>query len=188
MMMKKYLLPLMLTATVTMASDLYTDTYMSGSGVVSPHISTGIANPISGESLLKKRILMSRSIYFDRNGLTEDSQNAFEEILSAIQSRGGAYYVSIIGHTSSFTDEYHFVKMNAWSRFWQNIGKSEMRRDELAATVNQRIQKVYDKLSNENVNTSRIYTENRMNRDPIVTEETKEGSIINKRVDVTVYY
>ena len=186
-MIKKILLATLLTSTFTLASDLYTDTYMSGSGVVSPHISTGIANPYTGELLLHKRIVLSRAIYFDRHGVTEASQDALNEIKSAIASRGGHYYVSIIGHTAYFTDEYHASPLNAWSKFWQNMGKTEMTREALADTVNKRIQSVYDTLVQDSINPSKIYTENRMNRDPIATEETMDGRKINNRVVVSVY-
>jgi len=189
MIMKKLLLPLLVGTTLTMASDLYTDTYMSGSGIVYPHIPTGIPNTINGETLMHKRVVMSRSIYFEGGQLSKASADALEELYRKIAAHGSQmYYISLIGHTSSFTDEYHFSSLNAWSRFWQNIGKKEMKRDELAATVNKRIQSVYDTLTQNHVSASHIYTENRMDRDPIATEETTQGLLRNNRVDVTLYY
>ena len=187
-MMKKLLLATLITSTFTLASDLYTDTYMSGSGVVYPHVSTGITNPYPGERLLKKKIVLSKNIYFDKNGLTEASQKALNEISSTFQQSGRRYYVSIIGHTASFTDEYHYTPLNDWSRFWQNIRTNTMSKGTLADSVNHRIQRVYDMLTKDNISPSKIYTENRMDRDPIVTEETDKGRAVNNRVAVTLYY
>jgi outer membrane protein OmpA-like peptidoglycan-associated protein len=189
MIIKKILLTLMLGVTFTMASDLYTDTYMYRSGVVYPEIPTGITNHVNGNTLMQKRRVFSKPIYFKDQKFTEESRKALDEIQGIIRSgRSGSYYVSIIGHTSYFTDEYHFIEMNEWSRFWQNLGGKRMSRKELADTVNQRIFAVYKWFKEGNVNQKKIYTENRMHRDPIATEETREGRMINNRVDVTLYY
>lgn len=187
--MKKLCLTFLISATFTLASDLYTDTYMYRSGVVYPHISTGIPNHVNGDTLMQKRRVFSRSIYFKDQQFTEESLKALDEMQSIIRSGGSrSYYVSIIGHTSYFTDEYHSSALNEWSRFWQDLGGKRMSREELAATVNRRIYAVYDLLKEGGIKPSKIYTENRMHRDPVVTEETNKGRAINRRVEVTLYH
>jgi flagellar motor protein MotB len=64
-----------------------------------------------------------------------------------------------------------------------------MMRTDLASMVNRRIEAVYDHLNKEeHISTSRLYTENRLARDPIATEATVEGRMRNERVDVALYY
>ncbi len=188
-MIKKIILSILLSSSLALSADLYTDTYMSRSGIVFPHIDTGIPNHINGQTLMNKRVLYSTPVYFKGGVITESSRDALAGIISTVKmKRLKSYYVSVIGHTADYTNEYHVVPLNAWSTFWQNLGKKTMGRDTLAASVNQRIQTVYDLLKEDNVNTTRIYTENRMNRDPVSTEATAEGRMLNQRVDVVLYY
>ncbi len=188
-MIKKIILSILLSSSLALSADLYTDTYMSRSGIVFPHIDTGIPNHINGQTLMNKRVLYSTPVYFKGGVITESSRDALAGIISTVKmKRLKSYYVSVIGHTADYTNEYHVVPLNAWSTFWQNLGKKTMGRDTLAASVNQRIQTVYDLLKEDNVNTTRIYTENRMNRDPVSTEATVEGRMLNQRVDVVLYY
>ena len=174
----------------TSSCGLYTDEYMMYSGVVHPCIDTGIPNTINGSMLLNKKVYFHASIYFEKGVLTEASRNALSQLKNVIDTRGRRnYYVSIVGHTSGYQDSNHMVELNGWSTFWQNLGKTSMMRSDLAAIVNSRIQRVYDHLNQkEDISTSRLYTENRLARDPISTEATKEGRQRNTRVDVALYY
>lgn len=168
---------------------LFTDEYMMYSGVVYPCIDTGIPNAFPGQKLLNKKVYFHTSVYFNKGVMTEKSLQSLQELKNTIASRGSNYYVSVVGHTSGYEDSNHMVKLNAWSTFWQNIGKSSMMRSDLAATINSRIETVYTHLSKkEHVSTSRLYTENRLARDPIATEATTEGRMQNERVDVALYY
>ena len=188
-MMKKILLSAILSCTFVVASDLYTDTYMSQSGIVKPHIDTGIENGISGDKLMKKRIFSSTSLYFRKGQLTSQSQEAMNKIIDTINlHKSRHYYVSIIGHTAGYTDSNYEVELSPWAKFWQNISYRKISRDTLVDYVNQRILLVYNTLKDNNINPTRVYTENRLDRDPIVTEATKKGRLTNNRVDVTLYY
>ncbi len=170
-------------------NDLYTDTYLYYSGVVEPHIDTGINNPYPGKMLLNKKILFSAHLYFKDGVLTADSQKALNELKNIIEDRGlNRYYVSVIGHTASYEDGNHMVDLNAWSTFWQNIGKRNTTQSAIAAEINSRIKTVYDHLLEvEHVSAQKVYTENRLAKDPISTEATDEGRARNQRVDVTLY-
>ena len=174
-----------LSSTFALSSDLYTDTYMSGSGVPKGHIETGIANAFPGNRLMGKRSIAHTSVYFHKGIMTERSQEALQELLSQSKS---SYYVSVIGHTSSFTNENDSIELNAWAEFWQNLGTDETSKTEITKTVNSRIQAVCNYLQEHNVPTNKIYNENRMDRDTVSTEATDEGKALNNRVDVTLYY
>lgn len=179
-----------LTTTFSLATDLYTDTYMSNSGVVKGHIDTGIPNSFSGQVLAGKKTVAHTSLYFDNGIMTESSQEALQALLSQSKS---SYYVSVIGHSSSFTDESDSIELTPWAEFWQNLGDDDVRTDEtskteLIKTVNSRIQAVCDYLQDHNVPTNKIYNENRMDRDLLSTEAIDEGKALNDRVDVTLYY
>ncbi len=196
--MKKILLTVAAGATLLSAGGdiyptskcgLFTDEYMMYSGVVDPCIDTGIPNPFPGERLLNKKVYFHASVYFKKGVLTEASLQALHELKNTIASHGSHYYVSVVGHTAWYEDSNRKVQLNAWSTFWQNIGKSSVMRSDLAATVNRRIEAVYDHLNREEgISTSRLYTENRLARDPIATEATQEGRMRNERVDVALYY
>ncbi len=183
-MIKKIILTVLLSSTFALSSDLYTDTYMSGSGVPKGHIETGIANAFPGNRLMGKRSIAHTSVYFSKGVMTEGSKQALQELLS---QKHVSSYISVIGHTSGFTYESHTIELSPWAEFWQNIGKTKMMRDTHAIGVNDRIQAVCDYLQENSVPANKIYNENRMDRDPISTEAISEGKALNRRVDVTVY-
>ncbi len=188
-MIKKILLSAIISCTFVVASDLYTDTYMSQSGIVKPHIDTGISNGISGNVLMQKRIYSSASLYFKRGKLTSQSVDAIHKMVDTINlHKSRRYYISIIGHTAGYTDSNHMVELSPWAEFWQNISYRRISRDTLVDSVNRRILAVYNTLKDNSISPARIYTENRLDRDPIVTEATTEGRQTNNRVDVTLYY
>lgn len=185
--MKKILLLTALTAgTFTLASDLYTDTYFSQSGIVKPRYETGIPNPVSANTLMQKRTVAHTSLYFKGGVLTEASAAALQTILDTVKGYHSSY-VAVIGHTSGYTLLSETVHLNRWSTFWQNIGSSSASIDAIAASVNHRILAVYYQFKAGGVDTAKIYTENRMDRDPVSTEATRRGRAMNSRIDVVVY-
>jgi hypothetical protein len=170
---------------------LYTYSYMPHSGVEHACIDTGIANGVSADTLLRKKVRFHASLYFDGGVLTDASQQALNELKNVIADRGlNHYYVSVIGHTSGYEDAAHTVVLNGWSSFWQSLGGGRsMTQEEAATEVNGRIKAVYDHLhTKEGINTARLYTENRLARDPIATEAIDEGAALNERVDIALYY
>jgi len=188
-MIKKLITTALIGTTIASANYLYTDTYLSSSGVVYPYIDTGIPNRVSVDKLMKRRTVFSASLYFEGGTLTEASQKALKKIVEIIQENGSKpYYISIIGHTASFTTPSHDIKLNFWSSLWHDIGNHRVSRDSISDRVNRRIVSVYNLLKENHIDTDRIYTENRMDRDPTSTEAISEGREINQRVEVALYY
>jgi hypothetical protein len=186
--MKRIVAAILFGCVVVSADGLYTDTYMYRSGVVRPVIETGIPNIVKADQLMKKQIFLTAPLYFRGETLDDASRQALRQILAAAKKMDPtSYYISVIGHTAGYTSEEHMIKLNWWSRFWQNIDYRTMSRDTLAASVNARILFVYNMLKNHGVSGSRIYTENRMDRDPISTEATDQGRKINERTTITLY-
>ena len=169
---------------------LYTYSYLPNSGVEHACVDTGISNPFDGSVLMNKKALFHASLYFDGERLTEESQKALEALKAKIAEMGGGnYYVAIIGHTSGYENEAHAaVPLNGWSSFWQNLTERTMSDSEAASEVNAYIKGVYDFITGKaGVGRTRVYTENRLARDPIATEATAEGRARNERVDIALY-
>jgi len=186
-MIKKVALTALLGATMTMANDLYTDTYFYQSGVVKWHVDTGIPNRMSANKLRNMKSVYHASLYFREGVLTDESKAKLKELLRLAQTGGKNYYVSVIGHSSDYADVSHTVKLDGWAQFWHTIDKQYTTEEALAQAVNYRIKKVHDYLTAHDIPLTRIYNENRMNRDPMYTEASKEGAALNRRVDVTLY-
>ncbi len=184
--MKRLVITALLGATLLQANDLYTDTYFSQSGIVKPRVDTGIPNSVSINALKQKRMIAHTSLYFKGGILTQESADRLQQILNTAKGNRSSY-IAVIGHTADYISPGDTVYLNRWSAFWQNIGSSSVSVDQIAASVNQRILAVYNQLKAAGVNTGKIYTENRMNRDPVSTEATKRGRALNSRVDVAVY-
>lgn len=168
---------------------LYTATYVPNAGIVHPHIETGIPNHVAVDELMDKKIVFSAPLHFRGGELDSDSQNSLKELVKITHKRGSeAYLISLVGHTSAFTSEDRSIALNFWSSMWHNLGNHSISRDVVADRINQRIKSVYNLLKERGVDSSKIYTENRMDRDPISTEATQDGRKLNRRVVVTLYY
>jgi len=187
-MIKKLTLALLAFTTFSLSHDLYTDTYMFHSGIVKHHIETGIPNPFNVNRIREMKNAYHASVYFKEGVLTETSLQKLQELLSATQSHKGNYFITVIGHTSDFTNESHTIQLSPWAEFWHNLGSKTISKTTLAETVNIRIKAVYNYLRKHNIPAKKIYNENRMNRDPLTTEATEKGKEINRRVDIALYY
>jgi len=187
-MIKKLILALLAFTTFSLAHDLYTDTYMARSGIVKHHIETGIPNPFNVNRIRNMKNAYHASVYFKDGILTKTSLQKLQELLSKTQQYNGNYFITVIGHTSEFINESHTIRLSPWAEFWHNIGNKTMSKTALAETVNIRIKTVYDYLRKNHIPAKKIYNENRMDRDPLVTEATAEGKALNRRVDIALYY
>jgi len=189
MMMKRFIAFVCVSSLALAGEYLYTATYIPNAGIVHPYIKTGIPNQVAVDELMKKRVVFSASLYFEDGRLDSASQNSLQKLLKNIDKNGSeAYFVSLVGHTSALTSEDHSISLNFWSSMWHNLGNHSISRDRVAQRINQHIRTVYSLLKDRGVDTDKIYTENRMDRDPISTEATKDGRKLNRRVTVTLYY
>jgi hypothetical protein len=183
---KTLTLAALLGSSVLYAESLYTGTYLQSSGIVSPSIGTGIPNPLSVKALKQKRMTMHTSLYTNFKGqLTQESLKALDEIISYAKAHNAT--ISLIGHTSSYTKEDQYVPLSFWGSIWHNISNKKMSEVVIVDDVNARIHQAYDILTAKGISPRKIYTENRMDRDPLSTEATTEGRKRNRRVDVGVW-
>lgn len=182
----------LLSATFAWSEALYTDTYMQKVKKLNTVVDTGINNTLRSSSLMDKRfkhIMRFEPLFFNGTEMTEASKKTLQSIIDVINQRGSSpYYVSVIGHTSDYTEPSHEIKLNEWSTFWHHLGGEEsMSKEESITLANHRIGTVYNTLIANKVNPSLIYNENRLGKDKIATEATKEGHAMNNRVDVSLY-
>jgi len=170
---------------------LYTDSYMARSGIVMKPIATGIPNRVDGRRLLHWRgyVVRPAPLFFHGTELAEESENTLDQIRELIrQNRSRIRYVSIIGHSSSVEDEENRIELSGLAGFFQRVGgRDAMPKSEAVALVNTRLQEVYDALREAGLPASRIYNENRIDRQPFSTEATREGKALNNRVEVAFY-
>lgn len=187
--MKKLISIFLLSSALCLASELYTSTYMLNSGIPYHHIDTGIKNSVDADTLMKNKRVFWASLYFDAYGLTDDSKKELDKLIGMIKdNKKKTYYVSIVGHTSGFIDAEHSIELNMWSSFWHNMKFRTVSTKTIAQRVNKQIADIYNILKQNDIGADRIYTENRMDRDPISTEATKYGKSLNRRVAIALYY
>lgn len=178
-----------MSSVMSLADKLYTSTFMSGSGISHPYVDTGIQNSVDTEMLMKKKRVFWASLYFDADGLTDDSQKKLDKMIEMIKdNKQKPYFVTVIGHTSGLISDDHDIELNAWSSFWHNMNSSKATQESVAHSVNKKITFVYNLLKQSDIETDRIYTENRLDRDPTSTEATKHGKSLNNRVAIALYY
>lgn len=189
---KIVLLGVLVSMTFAWSEALYSDTYMQKIKKLNAVVDTGISNTLRPSSLLNGKfdhIMRFEPLFFNGTEMTESSKKTLQSILDVINQReSSSYYVSVIGHTSDYTEPSHEIKLNGWSTFWHQLGgKESMSKEESTILANYRIGTVYNALIANNVNPSVIYNENRLGKDKIATEATKEGRAMNNRVDVSLY-
>lgn len=186
--MRKTLLTMALTSVLALASDLYTGDYLKQMGIVAPHIDTGIPNSVDTNTLLRKRVQAAVNLYFSGDKLNESSQKALDALLQRIETEGvGNGAIAVIGHSASFRSYNENVLLNGWSSFWQSLAEPSADEKDVAAQVNARIKAVYDMLRHAGVPAGRIYTENRLDKDPVATEATDAGRALNERVEILFF-
>ena len=191
--MKKILLFSSLIGLSTLSADaLYNDNYMSRSGIVHKSVDTGIANRVDGTMLLHWRgyITYIQPIIFDGCNIDGySSANTIDELRRLIRdNRAKIKYISIIGYSSSIIDDENRIELDGWASMWHSIsGEHRVEESRAIDTVNSRIRTIYDIIRDEGISARKIYNENRLDREPLSTEATAEGRMINNRVMVTIY-
>ncbi len=172
---------------------IYSYDYMSKrTGVIPPNIGTGLTNYIDGRALLRWRgeVIHLEPVFFNGTDIDDKSIPTLENLEQLLSSNGSRVrYVALIGHSSSAVTVGDEVAHNGWVSFWQRVGgKERMDMYDSIRLVNNRLETLYNILCQEmNYNPKHIYTENRVDRDPLSTEATKEGKALNNRVDIMLF-
>ena len=190
-MKKTVLLGTLLASSLASADALYTDTYMQRSGVVAPRVETGLPNRVDGRRLLHwhRHIVRLSPVLFRGTKVADESSCTLEQLRGLIrQNRSRIRYVSLVGHSSAVVDEETRIELNGWSGLWHHLGGGpRLERDQAVALVNDRLRQVYNLVRDAGMPASRIYTENRLDRQPLYTEATAEGRLGNNRVEIALY-
>ena len=190
-MKKTVLLSGLLAFSLVSADALYTDTYMQRSGVIAPKVETGLPNHVDGRRLLhwSRYIVRLAPVVFRGTKVADESNYTLEQLRELIrQNRSKIRYVSLIGHSSAVVDEENRIELSGWSGLWQHLGGDpRLEEDQAVALVNDRLRQVYDLVRDAGMPASRIYTENRLDRQPLYTEATAEGRLGNNRVEIALY-
>ena len=186
--MKKIIFALLFISAVN-GDSLYNSSFFKRSGILHKSINTGIPNYVDGSKLLHWRGYITKSIHivFDK----DDFKNfdIFDYLANLIElNRDRIKYITIIGYSSSIIDDENRVTLTPWANMWHSIG-GEHRVCECQAIylVNQRLKEVYEFLLDKGISAHRIYNENRLDREPIATEATKLGRLLNNRIDLRIY-
>lgn len=164
---------------------------MQRSGIVAPKVDTGIPNRVDGNRLLHwhRYIVRLAPVVFHGAEVADESDYTLEQLRELIrQNRSRIRYVGLIGHSSAIVDEENRIELDGWSGLWQHLGgDTRLDRDEAIALVNDRLRQVYDLVRDAGMPASRIYTENRLDRQPLYTEATSDGRLGNNRVEIALY-
>ncbi len=190
-MKKTVLISSLLAFSLASGEALYTDTYMQRSGIVAPQVKTGIPNHVDGRRLLHwhRYIVRLAPVVFRGTKVADESDYTLEQLRELIrQNRSRIRYVSLIGHSSAVVDEENRIELDGWSGLWQHLGGDpRLERDQAVTLVNDRLRQLYDMVRDAGMPMSRIYTENRLDRQPLYTEATADGRLGNNRVEVALY-
>ena len=189
--MRRLIIFTLFSTTALLSDAIYNDNYMSRSGIVHRSIETGISNRVDGRRLLYWRGYITHlpPIIFDGIKIDKYSKNRVKALRELIRvNRDRIKYISIIGYSSSIIDEENRIDLEPWVSFWHRIsGEHRIEESKAVRLVNSRIRTIYNILREEGVHASRIYNENRLDREPLSTEATREGQRLNNRVVLTIY-
>jgi len=187
--MKKIILGTILTATISFGDTLYTQEFIPASGINNKTINTGIKNYVKVNDFFYKKGEHLPSLYFNEDKLIPSSQKNIDKIIRKIKStKSKDYIITLISHTSYKITENISVKRNFWIEFWQSMGNfGILTHKESIARGDKYLQLTLSYLKKYGIDTKRVYTENRLDKDQLSTEATSDGRNINNRVDITLY-
>jgi len=181
--MKKLMIAAALASALLSADGLYSVSYPGNSAVEAPLVGTGLKICVDPKELRSKRIKEAFNLHFDGKELEQGSKERLQKALANLKP---GEYIALIGHSSSIKDPKEEQYLNRWERLWQGLLDGRPTQDEAIGMTNARLRSVYDLLQKQGVAPSRIYAENRLDRDPIATEATKTGKALNERLQVLI--
>jgi len=134
-----------------------------------------------------------KPLYFNENNLDEDSERTLDEIMEQIHTyiddKSREIVVSVLGFTQKIEDNNTNVSLqSAYTNFFQSIAqRDDLNPKDASETALNFMNIVYEKLLDDNISKELIYTENRVGKDALYTEEFSDGRALNNRVDVAIY-
>ncbi len=187
--MKKIILGTLLTASISLGNTLYTQEFIPSSGIHHKGIDTAITNYVKVDDFFYKKGEHLPSIYFDEDILLPSSENNIKNMIKKIKdTKSKNYIITLISHTSYKITKDISVKRNFWIEFWQSMGSFNiLTHEESIERGNKYLQWTLSYLKKYGIDTKRVYTENRLDKDQLSTEATSDGRNINNRIDVTLY-
>ena len=186
--MKKIISALLLASFIN-ADGLYNSDFMRKSGILHESIETGIPNYVNGSKLLHWHGYISDTIHIVFYNNEVANPDVFDYLANIIRlNKNRIKYITLTGYSSLIVNEENRIALRPWSSVWHSIsGENRLQKYQAISLVNNRLQYMYDFLRDEGVSAHKIYNENRLDREPISTEATKEGRLLNNRVDVRIY-
>ncbi len=190
-MNKSFFLSMLAASSISMAGGLYNDTYMQRSGVVAAPVETGLPNHVDGRQLLHwhRYVVRLAPVVFQGTEVVDASEGTIDQLEKLIrQNRSKIRYVSLIGHSSAVVDEENRMDLDGWSGLWQGLGGDpRLKKPQAVRLVNERLRYLYRVVRDAGMPASRIFSENRLDRQLLYTEATAAGRLGNNRVDVALY-
>ena len=186
--MKKSIFAMVLVSFLS-AEGLYNSSFFKISGILHESINTGIPNYVDGSRLLHWHGYISNTIHIVFDGDKFANNKELDKLASLIEhNRGRIRFISILGYSSSIVNNENKLALRDWATIWHSIGgEHRLKQDRAILLVNARLHRVYEFLIAHGVSAKKIYNENRLDREPISTEATYIGRMLNNRVDVRIY-
>jgi len=140
-----------------------------------------------------EKIYRYESLYFDGDALKPNSRDTFKKITKQIHSfiddKSREIVISVLGFTQAVENSNEEIGTDtAYTNFFQNIAQRDNLNPKSASDDALNFMDiVYKKMLDDNISKEIIYTENRVGKDALYTEEFSEGRELNNRVDVAIY-
>ena len=132
-------------------------------------------------------------IYFDGDTIVSESEKTFDEIMDKvhayIDNEEREIVVSVIGYTQKIKHKNQEVSLDSgYTDFFQSVAQ----RDNIDAegakdSAENTLKIIYDKIVDRNVSKELIYTESRVGKDNLSSEEFSDGRDLNNRVNIAIY-
>jgi len=185
--MKKIIIGTLLAVNISFGDTLYTQEFIPSAKINHRVVETGIKNYVKVDDFFYRKGRHLHSLHFDdKNILTDASKDILDKMAKSIKDKN--YIITLISHTSYKRTSENTIKLNVWSQFWQSLGDFDiLTHKESIDRANSYLKETLLYLQKRGIDTKKIYTENRLDKDRLSTEAISAGRDINNRVDITLY-
>ena len=184
--MKRLIVGVIITLSSSFGDTLYTQEFIPSSDIHHKVVDTGIKNHVKVDEFFYRKGKHLKPLYFDDGKLIDTSKDNLDKIIKSIKDKN--YIITLISHTSYKITEDDSVKLNFWSEFWHSLGHFGLLTHKESIDIgNSFLKETLSYLKQKGIDTTKIYTENRLDKDRLSTEGTTRGRDINNRIDITLY-